>query len=375
MKRKNILFISTWFPNKTEPTAGNFVQRHAEAVSLLNNVEVLHTVGNFNQKEKFIFDDQIVNDVRILIVYFRNSRYSAINFLQRMKAYKLGFQKMKKPDLVHANVMHNPLLFAVWLKKMYNIPFVITEHWTALQKDNLYKTPNLILKIAKLVGNQAEYILPVSNNLLESLNLIGITTQKKVISNLVNTEIFKIKNEKNKTPHFLHISNLIPRKKADRIIAVAKKLHDDGFKFTLEIGGDGDFQSLQKQIKDLNAESFITTFGEISYAEVAEKMQNSSCFILFSENETQGCVILESFACGIPVISTAVGGVPEFLQKNFGVLIEKNNELELYDAMKNLIENNIKIEKPEVLRNYVVTNFSKESIAKQFNEIYEEVLQ
>ncbi|MFC6267184.1 glycosyltransferase [Frigoriflavimonas asaccharolytica] len=375
MKRKNILFISSWFPNKTEPTAGNFVQRHAEAVSLLNDVEVLHTVGIKNQKEKFVFEDQIINDVRILIIYFKNSKFSTLNFLRRMKAYKFGFQKMTKPDLVHANVMHNPLLFVVWLKKMYNIPFIITEHWTALQKDNLHKTPNLILKIARIIGNQAEFILPVSQNLLESLELIGIKTKKKVISNVVNTEVFNIKKNEISVPKFLHISNLIPRKKADRIIAVAKKLHDDGFKFTVELGGDGDFQNLQKQIENLNAENFIETFGELSYQQVAEKMQNSSCFILFSENETQGCVILESFACGIPVISTAVGGVPEFLQKDFGILIKKNNETDLYEAMKNLLENTIKIEKPEVMRNYVLSNFSRESIAKQFDEIYTKVLQ
>ncbi|MBC7555687.1 MAG: hypothetical protein H7195_01860, partial [Chryseobacterium sp.] len=46
MKHK-ILFISAWFPNKLEPTNGNFVQRHAEASALYNNVEILHAVGDF----------------------------------------------------------------------------------------------------------------------------------------------------------------------------------------------------------------------------------------------------------------------------------------------------------------------------------------
>ena len=51
-----ILFISSWFPNKLEPTNGNFVQRHAEAVALKHDVEILHTIGDFNQKETFVFD-------------------------------------------------------------------------------------------------------------------------------------------------------------------------------------------------------------------------------------------------------------------------------------------------------------------------------
>ena len=374
MKRKNILFISSWFPDKINPTSGNFVQRHAEAVALLNNVEVLHAIGNENQEEKFVFEDKNINEIRTLIIYYKNTRTPIVNFLRRMKAYKIGFSRMQKPDLVHANVLHNSMLFAVWLKKFHKIPFVITEHWTALQKDNLQKTSKNILKIAKFIGNQAEYILPVSNNLAESLEQIGIKTPKKVISNVVNTEIFNIKKNENSVPQFLHVSSLIPRKKADRIIAVAKKLHDDGFKFILEIGGDGDFQKVQKQIDQLNAGNYIKTFGEISYQDVAEKMKNSHCFILFSENETQGCVVLESFSCGVPVISTAVGGVPEFIQENFGILIEKNNEVELYEAMKNIIDNNTNFETSEILRKYVVSNFSKESIAKQFDEIYKQVL-
>ena len=357
-----------------EPTNGNFVQRHAEAVSLLNDVEVLHTIGDFQQKEKFIFDDQIINGIRTLMVYYRNSKNPVQNFFRRMKAYTLGFSKLQKPDLVHANVMHNNMLFAVYLKKKFGISFVITEHWTSLQKENLKKTPAKILKIAKFIGNQASYILPVSENLLESLNELGIKTPKKVISNVVNTEIFNIENRTKTSPNFLHISSLIPRKKADRIIAVSKKLHDEGYQFSLEIGGDGDFQTLQKQIEDLKAQDFIKTFGEISYQEVSEKMKNSDCFILFSENETQGCVILEAFACGVPVISTAVGGVPEFVQENFGILIEKNNESELYEAMKSILEKNSHFEKPETLRNYVVSNYSKESVAQQFSEIYNAVL-
>jgi hypothetical protein len=45
-----------------------------------------------------------------------------------MKAYQLGFKKMQKPDLVHGNVLHNNMLFAVSLKRKYGIPFVI-RNW------------------------------------------------------------------------------------------------------------------------------------------------------------------------------------------------------------------------------------------------------
>ena len=197
----------------------------------------------------------------------------------------------------------------------------------------------------------------------------------KVISNVVNTDVFQIRQtDVDKSTRFLHVSSLIPRKRPDKIIETVHQLKVNGYDVSLEIGGDGDTATLRKLVQKLNAESYITVFDEISYEEVAEKMQASDCFILFSDNETQGCVILESYACGKPVIATSVGGVPEFIKPGLGVLIEKANEQELYRTMQNFIENKITFNKPEVLRDFVIDNFSKDSISNQFTMIYEKVI-
>lgn len=369
-----ILFISSWFPNKLEPTNGNFVQRHAEAVALKHDVEILHTIGDFKQKETFVFDDKIINGIRTLVVYYKNSKNPIQNFLRRMKAYKMGFSKMQKPELVHANVLHNNMLFAVYLKKKYKIPFVVSEHWTALQEENLGRTSANIKRIAKFIAKHADYIFPVSENLKNSLKMLGIKTPMKVISNVVNTDVFRIRQTNgNKSTRFLHVSSLIARKRPDKIIETVHQLKVNGYDVSLEIGGDGDTATLRRLVQKLNAEEYISIFDEISYEEVAEKMQTSDCFILFSDNETQGCVILESYACGKPVIATSVGGVPEFIKPGLGILIKKANEKELYQSMQNFIENKITFHKPEVLRNFVIGNFSKDIISNQFTEVYTKI--
>lgn len=369
-----VLFISSWFPNKLEPTNGNFVQRHAEAVALEHEVEILHCIGNFDQTEKYIYDDKVINGIRTLIIYYKNSNNPLQNFYRRMKSYRLGFLKMQMPDLVHANVLHNNMLFAVYLKKKYKIPFLVTEHWTALQHQNLPNTSGNIKRIAKYIAKNAGYILPVSENLLDSLRSIGIKTPMKVVSNVVNTKIFDIKKRKDETTRFLHVSSLIPRKRPDKIIETVFKLKQKGYNVALEIGGDGDTETLKRLVKKYNAEPFINVFDEISYAEVAEKMQKSDCFILFSDNETQGCVILESYACGKPVIATAVGGVPEFVKPGLGILIEKANENELYEAMENFATQKLQLKDAGSLRQFVTDHFSKESICRQFTDVYNDIL-
>jgi glycosyltransferase involved in cell wall biosynthesis len=129
-----------------------------------------------------------------------------------MKAYQKGFQKMDRPDLVHANVLHNSMVFAVYLKKRFKIPFVVTEHWTALRKSNENITPKNILKTAKFIGNRANCILPVSFDLQKGLKNLGITTTMKVVPNVVDTSLFSVNEEKKNEFVFIHVSNLIPRK-------------------------------------------------------------------------------------------------------------------------------------------------------------------
>lgn len=372
MKLK-ILFISSWFPNKLEPTNGNFVQRHAEAVAMKHDVEVLHTIGNFDQAENFVFDDQVVNGIRTLIIYYKNSKNPIQNFIRRMKAYKLGFAKLQKPDLVHANVLHNNMFFAVLLKKKYQIPFVVTEHWTLLRKINHHTTSSITKWVAKYIANKASMILPVSDDLKISLSELGIKTPMKVIPNVVDTKLFEPTDSAHGDFTFVHISNLIPRKNADKILNVAIKLLKEGFKLNLKIGGDGDTKNLRNVVKREGFEDQIEVFDTLTLTQVSEKLRNSDCFILFSEDENQPCVIAESFASGIKVISTNVGGIAEFFPSNFGILVDGSDEELLENAMKKLMNEKVIANKKEISE-YAEKTFSKDAIAKQFSDVYEEIL-
>lgn len=376
MERKNILFISSWFPNKIEPTNGNFVQRHAEAVSLVHNVEILHTIGDFDQDEKYLFDDRLINGIRTLIVYYKNSKNPVTNFFRRMKAYNKGFSKLQKPDLVHANILHNNMLFAVYLKKKYKIPFVVTEHWTALRKINAEITSKIIKQTAVIIGNQAEFILPVSNDLLLGLKDLGIKSKMMVVPNVVNTQLFIPQRKADTEFTFIHVSNLIPRKNPEKILDVALNLLDKGFVFRFQLGGDGNDEILNKLRNKVGNSKFsdkITVFGIQTLNEIADRMGSSNCFILFSEDENQPCVIAESFASEIKVISTNVGGIGEFFPDNAGILLKKVDEAELYSAMVRMLKHD-RNDDLSFLSQYAKDTFSQEMIAMKFSAIYAQVL-
>lgn len=372
--RYKILFISSWFPNRFEPTNGNFVQRHAEAVSRLHDVEILHAIGDSTQKETYLFDDQIINGIKTLIVYYRNSKNPILNFIRRMKAYQQGFLRLQKPDLVHANVLHNSMLFAVYLKRKFKTPFVITEHWSGFLKMNRRQLSKSQLFVAKTIANQAEFVLPVSEYLLNDLKELGWKTKFDVVGNVVDTNLFKLKSTlENKPFTFLHISNLIQLKNPEKIITAALKLRKEYNNFELHIGGDGDVEKLNKIVKENKAENFINTFPTLTLNEVAEKMRQSNCFVLFSDYESFGCVLLESLSSGTPLIATKVGGIPEIINDKNGSLIS-NSEVELYETMKKVLEHKVTFDEPKDLHEFVENHFSMNIIAKKFDEIYRQIL-
>ncbi|HAO07818.1 MAG TPA: hypothetical protein DCQ50_12750 [Chryseobacterium sp.] len=368
-----VLFISSWFPNKLEPTNGNFVQRHAEAVSLLHDVEILHAIGDSGQKESYIFDQNHINGVKTIVVYYKKSKNPALNFLRRFRAYKLGFSQIKKPDLIHANILDKSMLFAVYLKKKYQIPFVITEHWSLFLEINRNRLSFSTLSVARFIAKKASFIFPVSENLMNNLKQLKVGGKFKVVGNVVDTNRFTPAKHHSDIFRFLHISNLIPLKNPDIIIKTAIRLRSEFQNFKLEIGGDGDIERLNKIIQENKEEDFITTFGELSHEEVAVKMRKSDCFVLFSEYENLPCVLLESISAGVQVISTRVGGVSEIVKNNCGIIIGKTEE-ELYTAMKSVLSGTYKPDSPTELHQYIVDNFSMWKIAEKFDEIYKKVV-
>lgn len=376
--RRKVLFISSWFPNRLHPLDGNFVQRHAEAVNTLHDVEILHVVPDPQQQQMYQIEDKTVNGIHTVIVYYKDAGNPIINNVRKFSAYKKGYRLIKKPDIIHANVLHTNILFALWLKKKYGIPYVVTEHFTDYRPINLKNLSPVQKNVARLTGNNASSIFPVTDDLKKGLNELGITAPMKVVPNVVDTTVFRPQNHVGEDSEFvfLHISNLVSRKNPDKIVEAATELMKEGLNIRLLIGGDAsetDAQLLKQQIKNSGFHNRIEFFGMLTSPEVAAKMNEAGCFILFSEDENQPCVISESFSAGIPVISSDVGGISEFFPENFGVLIEERSVENLKSAMRKAINNRL-FATGEELSAYAENNFSVASIAKQYSESYLQIL-
>ena len=95
--------------------------------------------------------------------------------------------------------------------------------------------------------------------------------------------------------------------------------------------------------------------------------------LMFSNYENMLVVINESFACGVPVLSSCVGGIPEFVNQETGELVERKNEKALLVALENFLDDKKNYDAKKI-REFALKNFSKDEVGKKIFRIYEDVL-
>ena len=371
----HILFLSSWFPSKTHPTLGNFVQRHAEAVALFSKVTVLYLSKN-NSIENFQIEDREESNVRMVCVYYNSN---SLFFRNRFLALKKGIAyinfKLNKPDIVQMYMIWPEGWQALFIQLKWKIPFVISEHWTGYHTEERGQLPFHIRKYMCFIANRSKLLLPVTLNLQQAMRRLGFKRPSIIVPNVVNTDYFRTEN-KNSTHTFLHISHLDNNhKNIEGILHVWKKFSDETEDVTLDLGGDGDIQHWKKRSLEIGIrENSISFFGTLSQLEVSEKMNASHTFVLFSNYENLPLVMIEAMASGMNVIATRVGGIADHMGFcKWNKLIDAKNEKQLLNALN---ESHIEINAIDrhVLSNYAVKNFSFEAVGKQFLDAYEKVL-
>lgn len=148
----------------------------------------------------------------------------------------------------------------------------------------------------------------------------------------------------NKEPSsILWAGRLIDWKHPEHPIQVAKKLKEQGYKFHLNIIGNGELEEqLLKMINDEDLNDYISMLGSMSPDKVREYMEKSQIFMFTSDfNEGWGAVLNESMNSGCVVVAShAIGSVPYLLQDNINGLIYKNGDIDdLFNKVKYLLEN------------------------------------
>jgi len=207
-KKLHILFLNSWYPSKVLPNNGDFIQRHAEAVSTKFKVTSVHVISDATIKKETI-TDHIINEVRTLIVYIKPARSNFNKQIRFFNSYKKLISLSDPFDLVHVNRLYPVGLIAVWLKLYRSKPYIISEHFTGYLKPLSKHLSKTEILLSKFITKQANFVCPVSLNLEENMKNLGFNGNFYQVSNVVDTSIFTPNKAVKERFTLIHISSLI----------------------------------------------------------------------------------------------------------------------------------------------------------------------
>jgi glycosyltransferase involved in cell wall biosynthesis len=380
-----ILFVSGWYPADDRPSFGIFVRRHAEAAALNNKVSVLYIrmISSAGKKVMEIESCTRNNLFEVIISINRSKMgFPPVSYLLKFifflraltRGYNASVKHLGHPDLVHANILYEGGRQALLLKLLYGIPFVCTEHWTGyLPGDGTFRG-GFKKYFSQLIASKAKFILPITQPLAAAMQAHGLRGNYSVIPNVVNTNVFipDASVEKNRN-QLLHISSLDERQKNFNGILKAFKLSLSKIpELKLVVaGGVENIESAKNMVMENNLPSDKVEFrGYLNEKEIVKLIRESICHILFSNYETQGCVVLESIACGTPVIATNLDVLRNVINDSNGILVDVNNEVRLSQAIEKIYSDYQKYS-PEGMHHFIAENFSYEKVSRQLTEVYQ----
>lgn len=375
----HILIISRTYPNKINKTSGNFVKNQVEALAK-HNIKIgvigVYNVSVLNLLKKFFnlgFYSEKRKNINVWsFLYFVVPKFHFLNNKIKLFIAKILFKKYikqhGKPDLIHLHTFE-PGLIAIWARNKYNIPYMLTEHTSLFYTNEALKWHK---KLAKNIYSESLYNIAVSKKSAKDLER-RFSCNFNYLPNFVDTFYFKLnKKKKSSNINFINVAFLNKNKNHKLLINAFNKTFGNNDKYQLTIVGKGkEKKNLEKQINKLKLNN-VKLHGYATQKELVKLLQKSDIFVLSSNYETFGVVIIEAMSSGLPAVATKCSGVESIItNKKLGLLCEKENLNELSKALANIITHKYD---SEYIRNYAIENFSYKVLSKKLINIYSEVI-
>lgn len=252
------------------------------------------------------------------------------------KIIKRGFDF----DLIDAHYFYPDGVAAAKLKRKYKKPLVITARGTDINLIPEYPKPRqMILDTAA----EADAIITVCAALKDEIVKLGVDANKvTVLRNGVDLEFFHPPLQRDvlrqtlgiDKPTLLSVGHLINRKGHDLVIKAMRELP----RYQLFVIGSGEEELALKQLaRDLEVESQVRFLGALSQPQLREYYGAADALVLASSREGWANVLLESMACGTPVVATPVWGTPEVVaEPAAGVLTADRSAGAIASAVRRL---------------------------------------
>jgi glycosyltransferase involved in cell wall biosynthesis len=336
----SILTATTLFPNPVQRAHGVFVETRLRHLLASGEVTAhvlapipwlppmvryssygpLQTVPSREQRNGLI-----VEHPRYLVVPKFGMTLTPLTLYRAMrKRFVALLKEGHRFDLIDAHYFYPDGVAAVRLAREFNLPVTVTARGTDLNLIPEFPAPRKMILDA---AAKADGMITVCQALKDTLIEMGVADERvTVLRNGVDLDLFR-PIDRAAARSALGLSRrtlasvglLIDRKGHHHIIRALKDLPDND----LLIAGDGpDRRALERLVVEEGVADRVRFLGSVDQNRLCEIYNAVDALVLASSREGWANVLLESMACGTPVVASAVWGTPEVVARpEAGVLM------------------------------------------------------
>ena len=239
-------------------------------------------------------------------------------------------------DLIDAHYFYPDGVAAAMLARYFNKPLVITARGSDVTLFPQFALPRRMIKWAIRC---ADAVITVANALRDEVIALGGDPDRvTTLRNGVDLQLFRpTERQANQEFTLLTVGHLVPQKAQELSIGALPLLPDT----RLVIAGEGPNRSMLENLaRSLKVEHRVRFLGAVSQDELRAQYNAADALVLSSSREGWANVLLESMACGTPVVASRVHGTPEVVAApEAGVLMAERTPQGVADGVNRLRAN------------------------------------
>ncbi|HRN61943.1 MAG TPA: glycosyltransferase family 4 protein [Luteimonas sp.] len=254
----------------------------------------------------------------------------------------------ERHDLLLASWAYPDAVGTARLARRLGLPYVVKVHGSDLNVQANYRLRRSQIAAA-LRGARA--VVAVSDALAGKVRELGVDPRRvHLIYNGVDSERFRPGDRAaargalglpNDAPIVLYVGNLKQAKGCLDLLEAFPQVLARHPRALLAFVGDGPAAAaLMRRARELGIDDQVQLAGARPHEQLAQWMQAASLLSLPSHNEGVPNVVLEAMACGLPVVATRVGGIPEVLPEQAGLLVPAHDRAALGEALDEALRRN-----------------------------------
>lgn len=308
-------------------------------------------------------DEAVVHDIVAEADLEKETVYGVENFSEALSNFK--------PDLIQAHFAKEATAEAISLSSRYKCPFTFTAHGY-----DIYRRPPADFQER---AKKAAAVITVSEaNRAHIAKTFKVPHHKlRTIASGVDINRFQPNGDVRLLRRVVCVARLVPVKNLELLLSACRILKTQGITFQCVIVGEGRSRETLKTIqRQLHLEETVVFTGAADNHQVLAWWQGADVAVLSSDSEGMPVSLLEAAACAVPIVATAVGGIPELVETGkTGILVPPGEAPALAEGIKTLLLNPDQARRMgQAARNEIEQRFSIEHQGDQLLSLWTDII-